>query len=645
MNAILPLDVIYIILINTHSIQHNLHHVCKLWYKILVIDETEWLKKTIHKIRCVWDDLEKQRTSYLNDSQSIKHNPDTCINTKMIEYLNRVLGDLSSLRDNCKQNNEMQKFGNYIGRLLHNDYLYTDQHLLHYIEQHNNPIYYRKFQSLSTDDNDNRTLTSSLWCINGILKNDHQYDDINDRLYQNETTQMLYVKRKDLTLPTIYIGSFYINHILHYINQNKGYTLWYKNFHYNDINLLFTEFDHCYTLMILPSNKRLLLPYKTNKNYDDFYTTPCVYASAPADKETRELIKCKSYTSKHTHRKNDYNNRLVLMKSIILHYDTYNVFDDTVVNEHIDRDHDYDKDNLQEVKKTSSPYDDDLYWCYNDKECLRLKEVNILMSVTTFIKSLFPVFDTDEVIKKCKEYKPEYKNMTTSEIKRKWEHTAKAASEHGTYMHNNIEKYYNDIQYEDHHKEYSLFKEFEEEFVKKKGLRIYRTEWRIYSESLLLCGSIDAVYEYVDNSIFNDGKKHIVVVDFKFIKELKKFNPYESGIKQSTYNMGNCNYIHYCIQLSIYKYIIDHDYGDYYHVDSLYDILLHGNQQHYIAEEVKYNDNMMDMIMKERKKDLYDDYTFNMNINRMNHDINNTDKKRQCGYNNNNAVNKKIKVS
>lgn len=247
----------------------------------------------------------------------------------------------------------------------------------------------------------------------------------------------------------------------------------------------------------------------------------------------------------------------------------------------------------------------------DDNECLITQLVSLvsfywLCSVTTFIHSLFPEFDEDFVIDKMMAapkwndpVENPYYGMTKEEIKEQWYEIRTKASEDGTAMHANLEMYYSDRPYEDKSVEFGHFKEYEKAYVTGK-LRPYRTEWTIYSILLQLCGSVDILYEYADDRVFPDGKKHLVMADWKRSKKITQYNSYQSGSKACTEMVGDCNYIHYTIQLSLYKWILE----EYYDVviDNMYLVVLHPNQDKYICMplDTKHSKPLIDGVLQHR---------------------------------------------
>ncbi len=81
-------------------------------------------------------------------------------------------------------------------------------------------------------------------------------------------------------------------------------------------------------------------------------------------------------------------------------------------------------------------------------------------SVTTWIHTLFSEFESDKIIgqilKSQMMLNPEYKyfGMSAEQIKLLWRNNCAAACAAGTQMHNDIERYYNGLEFEHYADEY-----------------------------------------------------------------------------------------------------------------------------------------------------------------------------------------------
>ena len=191
-------------------------------------------------------------------------------------------------------------------------------------------------------------------------------------------------------------------------------------------------------------------------------------------------------------------------------------------------------------------------------------------SITTLISKLFEHFDAVKIVdkmlqnkKKMNDENYKYYGMTKEDILSLWSMNGKDASEKGTKMHYLIEQYYNNIIVDDNSIEYSYFKNYVEDF---SYLKPYRTEWTVFYTKYKLCGSIDMVYENEDGTL--------QISDWKRVKsiEYETFGM-KTGIIPCLKTVPDTNFWHYCLQLNLYKTILEEQYGKI--VTGLYLICLH----------------------------------------------------------------------
>ena len=143
-----------------------------------------------------------------------------------------------------------------------------------------------------------------------------------------------------------------------------------------------------------------------------------------------------------------------------------------------------------------------------------------LVSVTTYIKSFFEEFDTDRVISgilRKYEYNndPDYKyyKMEPELIKYMWEKNRDESSGKGTDLHKNIEDFYNNLCPDNDSIEFQYFLNFYTDHNEK--YEIYRTEFLVFSEILKITGSIDGLFQNIDDGTFT-------IFDWKRSKEIKR---------------------------------------------------------------------------------------------------------------------------
>ena len=287
-------------------------------------------------------------------------------------------------------------------------------------------------------------------------------------------------------------------------------------------------------------------------------------------------------------------------------------------------------------------------------------------STTTFIHSLFSIFDTESVISSIMKKKdwfnnPDYKyyRMTSQQIADIWKQNSEIASKAGTNMHYNIECFFNNMQFdidlkngnnfasslidfdeniqneqcqsnqntnneqcqsnentqneqyqnneyviftesvEDQSKEFQYFKNFVKEIVIGEELEPYRTEMLIYDEDVKITGSIDMLYRKKNGEF--------AIFDWKRSKEIsyEGFRGKKSHI-ECIKHLNDSNFWHYSLQLNIYRYILQKNYG--FIVSDLRLVILHPDNDNYICLTVPFLDKEINDLFETRKNNLNINY-------------------------------------
>lgn len=183
-----------------------------------------------------------------------------------------------------------------------------------------------------------------------------------------------------------------------------------------------------------------------------------------------------------------------------------------------------------------------------------------IVSITTFLHNFFPHFDPDAIITKMMNSRkwpqsPWY-GKTREEIKAAWAANGKEASEAGTATHLAVEMAMNDaydwiVPSVRATKEWEYFVTFWDKY--QKIWEPYRTEWEVWDADLKLAGSIDMVFRHHSDGTYG-------IYDWKRSKEIKMENSFESGFGPCSH-LPDCNYWHYTLQLNMYRYILEKNYG------------------------------------------------------------------------------------
>lgn len=181
------------------------------------------------------------------------------------------------------------------------------------------------------------------------------------------------------------------------------------------------------------------------------------------------------------------------------------------------------------------------------------------LSPSELIKKLFP-HDPKVILKAMKASKTwkeghELWGLTDEQILERWETNGKISRERGKSIHAYFEIAFAGS-VDTHHPNYKHFESFLLEMQKSRPdwaqCTVYKQEWMIYDEFNYLCGTVDCVLQRPDG-------KHIVI-DWKFCKEINKFNQFEKGLDFCDH-LDSCNYVHYMIQVNLYRKILTSRYN------------------------------------------------------------------------------------
>lgn len=176
-----------------------------------------------------------------------------------------------------------------------------------------------------------------------------------------------------------------------------------------------------------------------------------------------------------------------------------------------------------------------------------------LESVTTLVENCFGKFDAEYWATKKSFGRQEEKER----LLRLWEQRGREARDLGTEMHDRIERHYLGEALEPEAATDPTFSRFLT-FDRHYPLKPYRTEWRIFSRRYAVAGTLDFL-EY-DGSKFTiyDWKRSTKVVDASGHICTKNYN--RNGLAPLE-NLPDTVYVHYALQISIYRFILAEHYG------------------------------------------------------------------------------------
>jgi hypothetical protein len=171
------------------------------------------------------------------------------------------------------------------------------------------------------------------------------------------------------------------------------------------------------------------------------------------------------------------------------------------------------------------------------------------ISCTEFVESFFEPFEPKRIANKLVNNIPKYQDRTVDSLIKEWE----KAAQDGTAVHKEMEAYINSnivpnsskgLQGIEWFKKYDNNSSFD-----------YLTEVIIYNKQLGIAGTIDLLS-------YNPIRNTYSIIDWKTNKKIDK-NSYngKTGIKPPSYGLMDCKYTLYSLQISLYRYILENNYG------------------------------------------------------------------------------------
>ncbi len=220
-------------------------------------------------------------------------------------------------------------------------------------------------------------------------------------------------------------------------------------------------------------------------------------------------------------------------------------------------------------------------------------------SASTIIGKFFPEFDSPHWSRKKAIDKLQVNNQELTElniqrmadlIAKEWRERGEKSAQEGTYLHEQIENFYLEQEY-NRTEEFHLFENFVNE---NNHIKPYRTEWRIFDEQYHIAGTIDLISENVNGYEMYDWKRSKKVVN-SFNGQPIKNNQWQKGVGQLS-DTEDTSYNRYCLQQSLYKYILEKNYG--IKISNMYLIVLYPEYNNYFKVEVPYLKDKVEYILK-----------------------------------------------
>lgn len=207
-------------------------------------------------------------------------------------------------------------------------------------------------------------------------------------------------------------------------------------------------------------------------------------------------------------------------------------------------------------------------------------------SASTIISKFFPEFDSEYwSIRKSSEL-----GMSPEEVALVWKSKGEKTAYEGTFLHEQIENYYLGQPYQ-RTTEFHLFEQFVNDH---QNLLPYRTEWRIFDEDFNIAGTIDLIAKNSHGFEIYDWKRSKKVVN-QMTGEAITNNQWQSGVGALN-DISDTSYNRYCLQQSLYRYILEKKYD--LKISKMYLVVIYPDYDRYYKIETPYWKDRIEYILK-----------------------------------------------
>ncbi len=200
-------------------------------------------------------------------------------------------------------------------------------------------------------------------------------------------------------------------------------------------------------------------------------------------------------------------------------------------------------------------------------------------SVSTLVNKFFPEFNAVEAAQRLNTNHPLY-GFPIDDIVRKWKQNGEKSAAKGTFLHLQIEKYFLDQDFE----ELDEFAHFREFLFQHQKLQPYRSEWRIFDSKFGCAGTIDLLAKEDNKYVIYDWKRSKKLIDEN--GNVMKTNSYNQKALGLLNHIPDTSYHRYCLQQSLYKYILEKNYN--LSIAEMFLIVLHPKYNTYYKTKVPY---------------------------------------------------------
>lgn len=211
-------------------------------------------------------------------------------------------------------------------------------------------------------------------------------------------------------------------------------------------------------------------------------------------------------------------------------------------------------------------------------------------SASTVISKFFPEFDSYGKASNLSSSNPLF-GLPVEEIVDIWNSRGMEAANQGTYLHEQIEKFYLGQDFSNT-PEFHLFEQFCKDHP---NLNPHRTEWRVFDEEHHIAGTIDLITQNSSGYELYDWKRSKKIIDVYSGNPIVTDSWGNFGVGQLS-TIHNTSYNRYCLQQSLYKYILEKNYG--LTVSKMFLIVLYPDHDRYYKVEVPYLKDKAEYILR-----------------------------------------------
>jgi hypothetical protein len=236
-------------------------------------------------------------------------------------------------------------------------------------------------------------------------------------------------------------------------------------------------------------------------------------------------------------------------------------------------------------------------------------------SVTAIIHNCFEPFDAVKTcssmisrkdFKTSKKYQ-KYRDMRYSKGKilsnkdlmhkiiQSWDVISTQSRDLGTKLHNDIELFYNGLIIENDTKEYQHFLKYHKVQM-DKGFVPFRTEIKVCSTENLIVGCVDMLYCCPKTKTYH-------LRDWKRSKKIMKYGFGKRG-KGVLNHLNDCNFVHYSLQLNMYKFLLENSYG--IKIEDMAIAIFHPSNPSFLEFSIRHmpNETKAMLLMHQYSRDL-----------------------------------------